>query len=400
MKKNKDKIFGSNTIVIKKKTIEKEKKIIKEKKKKNKIKKENKSKNTIENSTKDTRTNENNTKNLTEDYPKISKKNKKYSIKQNETKKKPTKVSKILKKLSSKNEPKKEKISSVVEFLNKNETIDSKINDKKNDKKITMNINSSNDKELKVSKKPLPQNKDGDKSLEKNKRTVFVGNIPLKNVTGPKLLKILNIKRSLVESIRFRSLPLEEKYANKKKLGVILKKFTDAKDNKNALITLKEEDHVPIILSRNGTVYDGYVLRVNRIGDNSFFNKKKSVCIRNLHKQLNEKDLYELMKDVDEIKGIRILRDNITSCSTGVAFILFKNRSSVKKAIEMFNGKMINNRPIVVQKVLDRNEIDNAKKKNKEIMKKEINKKFKKYRKKKKKYFRKKNRIDNNVETN
>ncbi|CRG99061.1 large subunit rRNA processing RRM protein, putative [Plasmodium relictum] len=404
---NKDKILGANSIKIHKKFIEKnrkekKRKILKEKKEKNKIKKgEKEYKNNIENSTKNVQTNKNNIKNLTDDS-KVSKKDNKYNVKHNLKRKKKKKISKILKKLSSKNETKKEEISSVVKFLSKNEAVNLKINDKKNDGEITTNINSSKDKELKGLKKHTLQDEDEYKKklFEKNKRTVFVGNVPLKNVTGPKLLKILNIKRSIVESIRFRSLPLEEKYANKKKLGVILKKFTDAKDNKNALITLKKEDYVPTLLSRNGTVYDGYVLRINKVGDNNFFNKKKSVCLRNLHKQLNEKDLYEMMKEVDEIKGIRILRDNITSCSTGVAFILFKNRSSVKKAIEMFNGKNINNRQIIVQKVIDKNEKDNEKKKNKETMKKEINKKFKKYRKKKKKYFRKKIRIkDKNVET-
>ncbi|ETW36328.1 hypothetical protein PFTANZ_02950 [Plasmodium falciparum Tanzania (2000708)] len=51
--------------------------------------------------------------------------------------------------------------------------------------------------------------------------------------------------------VRFRSLPLEEKYADKKRLGVMRKKFTDVKDNKNALVTLKEEKDVPLLLERN-----------------------------------------------------------------------------------------------------------------------------------------------------
>ncbi|ETW27277.1 hypothetical protein PFFCH_05301, partial [Plasmodium falciparum FCH/4] len=97
--------------------------------------------------------------------------------------------------------------------------------------------------------------------------------------------------------VRFRSLPLEEKYADKKRLGVMRKKFTDVKDNKNALVTLKEEKDVPLLLERNGTVYEGYVLRVNKFGDSKSFSRKKSICIKNLCKKLNEKDLYEIMKD-------------------------------------------------------------------------------------------------------
>ncbi|SBT00054.1 large subunit rRNA processing RRM protein, putative [Plasmodium malariae] len=226
-----------------------------------------------------------------------------------------------------------------------------------------------------------------------------------------KLLKILNVKKSTVEAVRFRSQPIDEKYVNKKKLGVILKKFTDAKDNMNALITLKNKEDVHMLLEKSVKCY---VIRITKLGDENFFNRKKSVCIKNLHKKLNERDLYEVMKEIDEIKGIRILRDEKTSCSTGVCFVLFKNRSSVKKAIEMFNGKEINfslfctisflffskcsknseqDRKVIVQRVLDHKEKYKAEGETKQMVKKHIKKGFKKLKmkkKKKKKYVRKK----------
>lgn len=36
---------------------------------------------------------------------------------------------------------------------------------------------------------------------ERNKRTIFVGNIPIKDVSISKLLKILNIEKSIVETV-------------------------------------------------------------------------------------------------------------------------------------------------------------------------------------------------------
>ncbi|KYN97657.1 large subunit rRNA processing RRM protein, putative, partial [Plasmodium reichenowi] len=240
---------------------------------------------------------------------------------------------------------KENQISAVIDFLNNNEEVNV-LDTKKDEEKVDSEISK---KEKKRKKDKFPSKKEKKKKAmneeeiaERNKRTIFVGNIPLKDVSISKLLKILNIEKSIVETVRFRSLPLEEKYADKKRLGVMRKKFTDVKDNKNALVTLKEEKDVPLLLERNGTMYEGYVLRVNKFGDSKSFSRKKSICIKNLCKKLNEKDLYEIMKDVDTIKGVRILRDTATSMSTGTAFILFESRSAVKKAIQQFNGYTIN----------------------------------------------------------
>ncbi|SOV14911.1 large subunit rRNA processing RRM protein, putative [Plasmodium sp. gorilla clade G2] len=295
-------------------------------------------------------------------------------------------------------------ISAVIDFLNNNEEVNI-LDTKKDEEKVDDEISK---KEKKTKKDKFPSKKEKkrkamneDEIVERNKRTVFVGNVPLKDVSISKLLKILKIEKSIVETVRFRSLPLEEKYADKKRLGVLRKKFTDVKDNKNALVTLKDEKDVPLLLERNGTIYEGYVLRVNKFGDNKSFSRKKSICIKNLCKKLNEKDLYEIMKGVDTIKGVRILRDTLTSMSTGTAFILFENRSAVKKAIQQFNGYTINDRQIIVEKVQDdkekkgysHNEKSSFKKKNKEKggnknVKKDFTKKFNKYKSKKKKYMR------------
>ncbi|KYN99580.1 putative large subunit rRNA processing RRM protein [Plasmodium gaboni] len=248
---------------------------------------------------------------------------------------------------------KENQISAVIDFLNNNEEVNI-LDTKKDEEKLDDEISK---KEKKTKKDKFPSKKEKkrkamneDEIVERNKRTVFVGNVPIKDVSISKLLKILNIEKSIVETVRFRSLPLEEKYADKKRLGVLRKKFTDVKDNKNALVTLKDEKDVPLLLERN---------------------------------------------------GVRILRDTATSMSTGTAFILFENRSAVKKAIQQFNGYTINDRQIVVEKVQDdkekkgysHNEKSSFKKKNKEKggnknVKKDFTKKFNKYKSKKKKYMR------------
>ncbi|ANQ06955.1 Uncharacterized protein PCOAH_00015020 [Plasmodium coatneyi] len=245
-----------------------------------------------------------------------------------------------------------QQISSVVSFLKRNEKPprSSEKGAQSNKKQPT----------IKKKTKEKPRREDEASKEDKAKRTVFIGNLPLKDMHKKKLLKLLDLTKSAVESVRFRSQPMEEAYAGRKKLGVILKKFTDVKDNQNAIITLKKEESVPGLLNKNGMVHEGYVLRINMLGEKPNFNRKKSVCVKNLDRKLNESDLYNLLKGVDEIKGIRILRDERTSVSTGVSFVLFQNRSSVKKAIEMFHGHSINGREIVVEKIQRANDTRDA----------------------------------------
>ncbi|SBS81412.1 large subunit rRNA processing RRM protein, putative [Plasmodium ovale curtisi] len=176
---------------------------------------------------------------------------------------------------------------------------------------------------------------------ERKERTVFVGNVPIKNMNPTMLLKILNVQKSMVDAVWFRCIPLEEKYIHRKKLGVMLRKFTvsegetedglcphriisNAKDNMNANITLKRKEDMKTLLDKNGTVYNGYVLRIRKHGEEDNFYRKKTVCIKNLDKSLNEKDLYFLFKEVDEIKGIRMLRDVRTYVSKDRKIIVEK----------------------------------------------------------------------------
>ncbi|CXI07544.1 large subunit rRNA processing RRM protein, putative [Plasmodium berghei] len=278
-----------------------------------------------------------------------------------------------------------EQINSIVNFLKKNEAERVQKEDIKEvgEKKKNSSLETNPQKKEKAKAKK----NDNTDIEEQNDRTVFVGNIPLNDVSNLKLLKILGINKSLVESIRFRSLPLEEKYANKKKLGIMLKKFTDVKDNKNALIRMKRKEDISLLLDKNGTVYNGHVLRINKCGDQNYFSRKKSVCLKNLDRSLSEKDLYELFKDIDEIKGVRILRDVENSQSRGVAFILFKNRASVKTAIKMFNGKEIKDRVITVEKLLKEKENDKNYKSKNDFKKSEA-KNFKNFKQKNQNRFK------------
>ncbi|CAD2086807.1 RNA-binding protein 34, putative [Plasmodium vinckei brucechwatti] len=349
---------------------------------------ENKDSNNVDNATKQNNlnnSNENKNKKNTNKQKKAKKTNDLKRISKNQKKK--NKQNK--KNESSKNVEKNERngegeqINSIVDFLKKNEPERVQKEDikelKKQKEKPSMVIRQHKIDKKKGKKKEKKNNSTDIE--EKNERTVFVGNIPLNNVSNLKLLRILGINKSLVESVRFRSLPLEEKYANNKRLGIILKKFTDVKDNKNAFIRLKRKEDVSLLLNKNGTVYNGYVLRINKFGDQSNFNRKKSVCIKNLDRSLTEKDLYELFKDVDEIKGVRILRDLENSQSRGVGFVLFANRDSVKKAINLFNGKEIKDRIITVEKVLQEKENDKNDKSKYDFKKRGLNS-FKKFKQK------------------
>ncbi|SBT32697.1 large subunit rRNA processing RRM protein, putative [Plasmodium ovale wallikeri] len=220
---------------------------------------------------------------------------------------------------------------------------------------------------------------------ERKERTVFVGNVPIKNMNPTMLLKILNVQKSMVDSV-IRSTPLyacgmrtyiidvvyEHIHLRPRSAGLV-----PVHTSGGRLYTQKEAGRYAKEVYSKRRKNGRWPLKH---GEEDNFYRKKTVCIKNLDKSLNEKDLYFLFKEVDEIKGnqnvqllpcvacsfyfpsytlsffslfpsgIRMLRDIRTYVS--------KNRASVRKAIDMFNGKTINDRKIIVEKVEDEKEAE------------------------------------------
>ncbi|KAK2196328.1 bifunctional RNA recognition motif domain/RNA-binding domain superfamily/Nucleotide-binding alpha-beta plait domain superfamily [Babesia duncani] len=165
---------------------------------------------------------------------------------------------------------------------------------------------------------------------------VFVGNVPLSITDGTSLIKSMGIDPKIVKSVHFRSLPIDPKFARNKKIGVIKKKFTNARDNQNAYITLIDESHMDKILEKNTMEVNGHVLFVNDASPKAFskYSRKKTIFVGRLSSSTNENDLYSLFSNVGLVK----VRDPFTCVSKGFGFVSFDVRTAVPEAIERFNN--------------------------------------------------------------
>ncbi|CBZ53101.1 hypothetical protein NCLIV_028890 [Neospora caninum Liverpool] len=194
---------------------------------------------------------------------------------------------------------------------------------------------------------------------EKERRTVFVGNLPLSGWKPPALYKHLGIGRKDVESIRLRSIPVHPKF-NKCRLGGIVQgQFTDLKDFQNAYIVLKDRKLVRAVLQHDGSTFQDRRLRVDEAGERgqnvfSRFDRKKTVFVGNLPARCSEEDLRKALECNGAVKAVRIIRDKVTTESKGFGFVCFEDRVSAARAVLASNGvASLQGRALRVTRALD-----------------------------------------------
>lgn len=196
---------------------------------------------------------------------------------------------------------------------------------------------------------------------ERNARTVFIGNVPL-NWDEKRL------RRSLREAVGdkyegsmkplwFRAVPVAEKWSGKlRKAGVILGEFNkQGADSKNAYVVCASPEGAQAVrFAAHGLNADGaHILRADGVGEKAqlqTFDRKRSVFLGNLPTNVTEVNIRECFAKTGEVDAIRIVRDKVSRECKGFAFVRFKERSSVKKALNLWDAE-IQGRWIRVMKV-------------------------------------------------
>ncbi|KAI7744833.1 hypothetical protein M8C21_018225, partial [Ambrosia artemisiifolia] len=157
--------------------------------------------------------------------------------------------------------------------------------------------------------------KEGFDDEEKLLRTVFVGNLPLKDKTP-------------------------------RKGAIIKKQINDAVDRVNAYIVFKTEDSAQASLSHNMAVVGGNHIHVDRAcpprkklkGENGpLYDTKRTVFIGNLPFDVKDEELYQLFTGFSNLKdcieAIRVVRDPGTSLGKGIAYVLFTTREAANTVV-------------------------------------------------------------------
>ncbi|KAM8809795.1 RNA-binding protein 34 [Eudromia elegans] len=199
---------------------------------------------------------------------------------------------------------------------------------------ITRSVNS--DTGVTVKQK---QEKNEAEEKVKNRRTVFVGNLPV-NCTA-QMLKSLFKEFGQIESIRFRSVvPAEDTVS--KKLAAIKRKVHPNMKYINAYVVFKEECDAIKALKKNGTqIASGFHIRVDLASENSSHDNKRSVFLGNLSYDISDDAVREHFADCGDIVAVRIVRDRQTGMGKGFGYILFENTDAVHLALKLNNSDLM-----------------------------------------------------------
>jgi len=75
---------------------------------------------------------------------------------------------------------------------------------------------------------------------------------------------------------------------------------------------------------------------------------KKKLYVGNLSRKVTEDDLKDLFKEFETVTEVNLITDRFTGKSRGFGFVEFTSDEDANKAIESLNGKMLQDRKIVV----------------------------------------------------
>ncbi|KND02361.1 uncharacterized protein SPPG_02831 [Spizellomyces punctatus DAOM BR117] len=176
--------------------------------------------------------------------------------------------------------------------------------------------------------------------LEKEERTIFVGNLPL-SVTekaGVKELKKLFSQYGNLKSIRFRSIARLENMP--RKAAFITKNFHPGRDTLNAYIVYGEKESVEKALVENGKLFMGKHIRVDRSVKDNKHDVKRSVFVGALPFDINEEAVRAHFSQCGDIEYVRLIRDKTTNVGKGIGYVQFADRAAVGLAMKLHQSEL------------------------------------------------------------
>ncbi|KAG7927590.1 hypothetical protein KL925_001948 [Ogataea polymorpha] len=174
---------------------------------------------------------------------------------------------------------------------------------------------------------------------EKNKRTIFIGNLPtaiMASKKSTKELKALFKPFGKIESMRFRSFAVQSNLP--RKAAYILHNVKDDDTTNCYMVFEKEEDSLKAV-ELNGTVFMDHHLRVDHVAQPLKHDNKLSVFVGNLDFEETEESLWRFFNETcspdksNVIANVRLVRDAKTNYGKGFAIVQFTDTNYVSKAL-------------------------------------------------------------------
>ncbi|CAF0952938.1 unnamed protein product [Didymodactylos carnosus] len=176
-----------------------------------------------------------------------------------------------------------------------------------------------------------------------NKRTIFVGNVPIS--CNQKDLKKLFSSYGKIESVRLRNIvPSEPKIS--KRVSFIRKQFHPSQKSLTAFIRFSHDIEAQQATELNGQLFKTHHLRVDLASDKKDddstkkHDNKRSIFIGSLPFDVNDDDVWSTFENCGDIESVRIIRDKQTQIGKGFGYVLFKDQAAVGLALKMKDCKI------------------------------------------------------------
>lgn len=197
-----------------------------------------------------------------------------------------------------------------------------------------------------------PRSKKGEnpvkpKDPEEEKRTVFVGNLPLK--TERRKLRQFFTKFGKVESVRLRSAPrLDAKKPIR--MAVITHRFSEDRASLNGYVRyVSEEGAQKAAAEANGLMFMEHRVRVGMALGDSRPDPSRAIFVGGLPLNVEDNQLWTRFEECGEIVSVRVVRDRQTSVGKGIGYVNFTEEAAVPRALKL-NGSELEGRTIRVQR--------------------------------------------------
>ncbi|XP_043914576.1 RNA-binding protein 34 [Protopterus annectens] len=201
-----------------------------------------------------------------------------------------------------------------------------------------------------------PQTKKQNWAVEriKNKRTVFVGNLPVS--CNKQMLKSIFKEFGYIESMRFRSVARADPTMSRKQ-ATIQRKSHPKRHNMNAYIVFKEESDAVKALQRNGMeITNGFHIRVDLASKDSSHDQKRSIFVGNLPYDMEEEVLWKHFSECGQVEAVRLIRDRSTGLGKGFGYVLFESTDDVFLALKLDSSEVMG-RKIRVQRCVKKEKV-------------------------------------------
>ncbi|XP_042301939.1 RNA-binding protein 34 [Sceloporus undulatus] len=185
----------------------------------------------------------------------------------------------------------------------------------------------------------------------KNKRTLFVGNLPVSCTA--QMLKTFFKEYGQIESVRFRSvIPAEDTLT--KKMAAIKRKLHPNMKYINAYVVFKEEYGANNALKCNGTEFtSGFHIRVDLASQSTCHDNKRSIFVGNLPYDIDDDTVRNHFSECGSVTSVRIVRDRNTGTGKGFGYVLFKTTDAAHLALKLNNSEL-KGRKLRVQRCVEK----------------------------------------------